>query len=71
MSASDIIIGMRNIILIQLLMVVTVPAHAFRVRRELLKIWKIVNTPMLPKKNALSNKKRGSFWEIDMTRFEP
>jgi len=71
MFASDIIIAIRDILLIQLLMIVTVPAHAYLVRQELLKIWKIINTPVLPKKNTLSNKKSGSFWEIDMTKFEP
>jgi len=71
MLASDIIIVIRNILLIQLLLIVTAPALAIQVRRELLKIWKLINTPVLPKENALSNKKKGSFWEIDMTRFEP
>jgi hypothetical protein len=71
MFASDTILGIRNILLIQLLLIVTSPAQAIQVRRELLKIWKRNNTSVLPKENALSNKKKGSFWEIDLTRFEP
>ena len=72
MFASDIIIDIRNILIIQMVMIFAVPADAFRVCKELMKIWKALITPVeLPKQKALSNKKKGSFWEVDMTKFEP
>lgn len=64
------VIGIRNILLVQMLMIVLVPGYALQVRRELVKIWKTLKTPILPKK-ADSLKKGGKFWEIDLTKFEP
>lgn len=63
-------IGIRNILLVQMLMIVLVPGYALQVRRELVKIWKTLKTPILPKKMG-SLKKSGKFWEIDLTKFEP
>jgi hypothetical protein len=63
-------IGIRNILLVQMLMIVLVPGYAMQVRRELVKIWKTLKTPILPKK-TVSLKKGGKFWEIDLTKFEP
>ncbi len=63
-------IGIRNILLVQMLMVVLVPGYALQVRRELVKIWKTLKTPILQKKTS-SLKKGGKFWEIDLTKFEP
>ena len=70
MFAHEVTIGIRNILLIQLLVIVLVPGCAFQVHQGLMKIWKTLNTPLLPEKPA-DPKKREKFWEIDMTRFEP
>jgi hypothetical protein len=62
-------IGIRNILLIQLVIVLMVPDHAVLVRQELIRIWKSINAPLLRKKET--RKKGSRFWEIDMTAFEP
>jgi hypothetical protein len=53
-----------------LLTLVVVPGYAFQVHQKLLRIWKSLNTPVLPKKPTGKAKKE-KFWEIDMTKFEP
>jgi hypothetical protein len=63
-------IGIRNILLVQMLMIEMVPDYAVQVRRGLVKIWKTLKTPILPKRTGPS-KKSGKFWEIDLTKFEP
>lgn len=63
-------IGIRNLLLAQMLMIVLVPGYALQVRQELAKLWKTLKTPVLPKK-ADRLKKAGRFWEIDLTKFEP
>jgi hypothetical protein len=63
-------IGIRNILLAQMLMIVLVPGYALQVRRELGKIWKTLKTPIFPKK-AGPLKKAAKFWEIDLTKLEP
>jgi hypothetical protein len=62
--------GIRNILLVQMLMIIMVPDYALQVRRELVKIWKTLKTPILPKRTDPS-KKNGKFWAIDLTKFEP
>ncbi len=68
MVPDNFIIGIRNILLIQLVLALATPAYAIEVRRELLRVWRSINAPFLRKKEA---SKKGSFWEIDMTKFEP
>ena len=63
-------IGIRNILLVQMLMIAMVPGYALQVHRELVKIWKTLKTPILPKR-AGPSKKSSKFWEIDLTKFEP
>jgi hypothetical protein len=63
-------IGIRNILLVQMLMIVLVPGYALQVRQELAKLWRTLKTPVLPKKTGLL-KKGGKFWEIDLTKLEP
>ncbi|MGE5172473.1 MAG: hypothetical protein ACM3MD_01455 [Betaproteobacteria bacterium] len=70
MFGDEITFSIRNVLLLQLLALVVAPDYAFQVHQKLLKIWKSLNTPMLPKKPA-GPKKREKFWEIDMTKFEP
>ncbi len=62
--------GIRNILLVQMLMIVMVPGYALQVRRELVKIWKTLKTPVLHKRTRPS-KRIGKFWEIDLTKIEP
>ena len=64
-------IGIRNILLVQLLMIIVAPAHALQVCRELLKIWRSINAQFLHMGQARTNKNLSRFWEIDMTKFEP
>ena len=45
-------IGIRNILLVQMLVFALVPSYALQVRRELVKIWKTLKTPILPKKTC-------------------
>lgn len=67
MFSSELTIAIRNILLVQLL-VIMVPGHPVPVCRQLLNIWKLV-TSSEPKKET--RKKPNKFWEIDMTKFEP
>ena len=59
--------ALRNVLLVQLLLIGLAPEFAFQVYHHFLKIWKAFHVPSLPKKD----KKRSRFWEIDMTNFEP
>jgi hypothetical protein len=71
MSVELITINFRNILAFQLLMALAFAGNEPVVQQELLKIWKRLNTPLLPKKSAGTNHKSNKFWEIDMTKFEP
>ncbi len=67
------IITLRNILFVQLL-AVFVFAHTENapvIHRELLRIWKTLNTPLPPIKSTKTNHSSNKFWEIDMTKFEP
>ena len=70
MFAPETSIVIRTFLLLQLLTLVMVPGYALQVHQKLLKIWKSLNTPVLPKKPTGKAKKE-KFWEIDMTKFEP
>jgi hypothetical protein len=61
--------ALRNILLLSALITVTVSVTMPQLQQELLKLWKTLKTPKLPKKPA--SQKSDSFWEIDMTKFEP
>jgi hypothetical protein len=60
----------RTVLLFQLLTILLVPDYAFQVHQKLLKIARLLNTPVLTKKPS-DKKKKQKFWEIDMTKFEP
>ncbi len=64
-------INLRNIFLVQLVVVLTLAGNESMVQQELLKIWRMLNTPLLPKKPSETNHKSNKFWEIDLTKFEP
>jgi hypothetical protein len=71
MHPDVIMIALRNILLIQLLMALTLAGNSPRLQQELLRIWKTLKAPLLWKKPLKPNHKSGKFWEIDMTDFEP
>ncbi len=71
MHPDAITIALRNILLVQLLMALTLAGNSPRLQQELLRIWKSLNAPLLWKKPTKPNHKSGKFWEIDMTDFEP
>jgi hypothetical protein len=64
-------ITLRNIFFFALFMIVVMNPNAHLVQQELFRIWKTINTPLLPKKPAGTNHKSNRFWEIDMTKLEP
>ena len=59
---------LRNILLLQLLVIVIVPDYAFVIQKKLLKFWKSIVAPV---NHKIPPDKRGKFWEIDMTKLEP
>lgn len=71
MSVDLITVNFRNILALQLLAALTLAVNEPVVQQELLKIWKRLNTPLLPKKPTGTNHRSGKFWEIDLTKFEP
>ena len=71
MHVDPMSLNLRNILVFQLLIVFTLAMNPPVVQRELLKIWKTLNTPLLQKKPTKPNHRSGKFWEIDMTNFEP
>lgn len=71
MSVDLITVNFRNILALQFLVALTLAGNEPVVQQQLLKIWKRLNTPLLPKKSAGTNHKSNKFWEIDMTKFEP
>ncbi len=67
------IIYLRNSLFFQLLAVLAFSRAetAPIIHRELLKLWKTLNTPLLPIKSSRTNHSSNKFWEIDMTKLEP
>ena len=71
MQPDAIMIALRNILLVQLLMALTLTGNAPRLQQELHRLWKTVKSPFFWKKPTKPNHKSGKFWEIDMSDFEP
>jgi hypothetical protein len=71
MHVDTVTLTLRNILFFQLLAVSVLAGSAPAVQQELLKIWKTLNTPLLPTRSSRTNHKSNKFWEIDMTKFEP
>jgi len=69
MSVDILIITLRNIMLLCIFMTINAAVNMPQLQQELLKLWKNLKTPRLPKKPA--SQKSDKFWEIDMTKFEP
>ncbi len=69
MSDNEISFSMRNILLLHLVTLVMVKYSAFQLCQKLLNVWKSLKAMLAWK---LSNQgKRGKFWEVDITKFEP
>ena len=64
-------LALRNTLLLALMTFLLLAGNVPVFQQELLKIWKTLNTPLLPKRPAGTNHKSNKFWEIDMTKFEP
>jgi hypothetical protein len=64
------IITIRNILLLQLIVMTMAPEKGVLVRQEILKFLRELRTPLF-QKTAKKPGNRGKFWEIDMTKFEP
>jgi hypothetical protein len=71
MHIDPMTLNFRNILALQLLVVLTLAVNSPVIQQEMLKIWKTLNTPLLQKKPTKTNHTSGKFWEIDMTNFEP
>jgi hypothetical protein len=64
-------INFRNMLLFQLLLVLAFVGNTAVFHQELLRIWKMLKTPLLPIRSTRTNHRSNKFWEIDMTKFEP
>ncbi len=69
MVPHEVIIGIRNILLVQLVTIILAPSHVLLISREITRIWQSINAPFLQRKPV--RRKGSTFWEIDMTKFEP
>jgi hypothetical protein len=69
MVPHEFTLGMRNILLVQFLLIAALPGHASLFRLQLIRIWRTINAPFLQKRKT--RRKGSRFWEIDMTKFEP
>jgi hypothetical protein len=70
MLNDELIISIRNLFLIQLVILTLAPEKFVPVYQGLHRIWKSFLQVALPKKTDAMAKGK-SFWEIDMTDFEP
>ncbi len=61
-------LGVRNILLVNLVAVVLAPEATLRLRSQLVAKWKSLKARIAV---TLSNSRKNKFWEIDMTKFEP
>jgi len=66
-----LVINLRNMLLIQLLLVLAFAGNTAVVHKELLRIWKTLKVPFIAPRPNRTNHKSNKFWEIDMTKFEP
>ena len=70
MSGDALMIFIRNILLMHLAIVLTASVRPVLVHHYLLKLLSALKTKLSRKKSG-AMEKRGKFWEIDMTKFEP
>jgi hypothetical protein len=70
MFSDEVLFTLRNILLVQMAVVSLAPEHALLVHQKIRKMGKSLRSSVSPKKPAQAGKGK-SFWEIDMTKFEP
>ncbi len=68
MIEHEFMLGVRNILLVNLLAVAMAPDAILRLHRRLIRKWKALRARI---SITLSSPGRSKFWEIDMTKFEP
>jgi hypothetical protein len=71
MNTELIAINLRNILLLQLLVVLSIALNIPIIHRDLLRFWNTLKAPFLMIKSTKTNHPSNKFWEIDMTKFEP
>lgn len=71
MQIEMLAINLRNLLFFQLLAILVLACDAPIIHRELLRIWKTLNTTLVRIKSYKTNHASNRFWEIDMTKFEP
>lgn len=71
MHADITMLALRNTLVFTLMAAMLLARNVPVVQQELLRIWKTLNSPLLPKRSSGTNHKSNKFWEIDMTKFEP
>ncbi len=65
----NLIVTLRNALLLQFLVVFLLPDHAAAaVHQNLKRAWMRIQAPLLQKTQLV---RKSRFWEIDMTKFEP
>jgi hypothetical protein len=68
MFSDHLAIGLRNLLMLQLLVAVLAPERVIALNRNITRIWRSFLAPLRARKCRPAGK---SFWEIDMTKFEP
>jgi len=64
------IAGIRSILFVHLVMIsILMPDHELLLIRAMIRTWRSFHAPFQEKKENPG--KKDSFWEIDMTKFEP
>jgi hypothetical protein len=69
----ELLLGSRNALVFSLMLSICLafPVGSLNILYTLKKKRRIYKAEKLAKKNNRVDKKQGSFWEIDMTKFEP
>ncbi len=69
----ELLLGSRNALVFSLMLSIwfAFPVSSLDILYTLKKKRRIYKAEKLAKKNNRADKKQGSFWEIDMTKFEP
>ena len=69
MFDSELVFCIRTIVFAHVLILTMTPELTLRLQHELVKLWKTLKAPILLKQAR--QQKKSSFWEVDMTKFEP
>jgi hypothetical protein len=68
MFDNELLLGIRNLLLVHLMIAASIPEQTARLQYGVLRMWKTLTTRPVSKR---SNSRTKKFWEIDMTKFEP